>query len=94
MILIDFSSSPPRKNASPNAVKVLVGNKCDADQLRVVEQERGAQMAAQMSVPFFECSCKQNINIQAMFIDLCCRINEQVEQNVSCCYCCCCRSLK
>ena len=61
-----------------------MGNKCDADSaLRVVDKEQGARLAAQYEVPFFECSCKHNINIQPMFVTLCERIGEYLEKNVS-----------
>ncbi|CAN7980604.1 unnamed protein product [Ixodes pacificus] len=68
------------ENASPEVVKVLVGNKCDATHIRQIEKERGEKMAESFDIPFFECSCKQNINIQEAFVTLARKIREQREQ--------------
>lgn len=71
------------QNASPSAIKILVGNKCDAESsLRMVEKEQAARLAAHYEVPFFECSCKHNINIQPMFVTLCERIGDFLQKNV------------
>ncbi|KAM7314318.1 ras-related protein Rab-8A isoform X1 [Ixodes scapularis] len=70
------------ENASPEVVKVLVGNKCDATHIRQIEKERGEKMAESFDIPFFECSCKQNINIQEAFVTLARKIREQREQRV------------
>ncbi|GMT15020.1 hypothetical protein PFISCL1PPCAC_6317, partial [Pristionchus fissidentatus] len=50
-----------------NAQVVLVGNKCDMDQERVVSCDRGRQLADQLSLEFFETSAKENINVKAVF---------------------------
>ncbi|KAL1426330.1 hypothetical protein MTO96_003344 [Rhipicephalus appendiculatus] len=70
------------ENASPEVVKVLVGNKCDATHARQVEKDRGEKMAESFEIPFFECSCKQNVNIQEAFVTLARKIREQREQRV------------
>ncbi|XP_076322707.1 ras-related protein Rab-8A-like isoform X2 [Tachypleus tridentatus] len=70
-------------NASPDVVKILVGNKCDALHLRQVEKERGEKMADNFEIPFFECSCKQNINIDSAFLTLARAIREQRENKAS-----------
>lgn len=71
-----------QKNASPQVIKVLVANKCDLDQtFRVVDHEQAEQLAKRFDVPFYECSCKNNFNIQNVFYDLCHRIHDQLEQN-------------
>ncbi|CAG2122764.1 unnamed protein product, partial [Medioppia subpectinata] len=41
-------------NASADVIKVLVANKSDAQQLRVVDCESGQKLAEQYSVPFYE----------------------------------------
>ncbi|XP_013789732.1 ras-related protein Rab-8A-like [Limulus polyphemus] len=71
------------ENASPDVVKMLVGNKCDALHLRQVEKERGEKMADSFDIPFFECSCKQNINIDGAFLTLARGIREQRENKAS-----------
>nr|CAD7394982.1 unnamed protein product [Timema cristinae] len=66
-----------QENASPDVVKVLAGNKCDAAYQRAVEAERGEKIAESFDMPFFEVSCKQNINIEEAFLTLARRIREQ-----------------
>lgn len=62
----------------------MVANKCDLDQnYQIVDHEQAKQLAKRLDVPFYECSCKNNLNIQNLFFDLCHRIHDQLEQNVS-----------
>ncbi|CAG2060597.1 unnamed protein product [Timema podura] len=130
-------------NASPDVVKVLAGNKCDAAYQRAVEAERGEKalgsveckskpilwdsgwegqshdvasqltkvsfrtkknrwiteivddasyrtglaeksyIAESFDMPFFEVSCKQNINIEEAFLTLARRIREQRNRRAS-----------
>ncbi|KAH9418797.1 hypothetical protein DERP_004123 [Dermatophagoides pteronyssinus] len=70
------------ENASPQVIKILVANKCDLDQnYQIVDHEQAKQLAKRLDVPFYECSCKNNLNIQNLFFDLCHRIHDQLEQN-------------
>ncbi|XP_046392242.1 ras-related protein Rab-8A [Ischnura elegans] len=71
------------ENASPEVIKVLVGNKSDAIPQRAVEAERGRKIAENFDMPFFEVSCKQNINIEEAFLTLARRIREQRERRAS-----------
>lgn len=43
---------------------ILVGNKCDMEDERVISFERGKQLAEQLGVEFFETSAKENINVK------------------------------
>lgn len=43
---------------------ILVGNKCDMEEERVVSTERGRQLAEQLGVEFYETSAKENINVK------------------------------
>lgn len=47
-----------------NAQVILVGNKCDMEEERVISFERGKQLADQLGVEFFETSAKENINVK------------------------------
>jgi GTPase SAR1 family protein len=47
-----------------NAQVILVGNKCDMEDERVISFERGKQLADQLGVEFFETSAKENINVK------------------------------
>ncbi|RUS78395.1 hypothetical protein EGW08_013843, partial [Elysia chlorotica] len=58
-----------------NAQVVLVGNKCDLEDERVVSTDRGKQLADQLCLEFFETSAKENINVKAVFerlVDIIC----------------------
>ncbi|XP_013187825.1 ras-related protein Rab-3 isoform X1 [Amyelois transitella] len=58
-----------------NAQVILVGNKCDMEEERVVSSERGRQLAEQLGVEFYETSAKENINVKAVFerlVDIIC----------------------
>lgn len=46
---------------------VLVGNKTDLDENRVVERENGAEMSRQWNAVFMESSAKQNKNVFEIF---------------------------
>jgi Rab family protein len=63
-------------------VKILVGNKSDAQTLRVVEESDGRKIANSYNVPFYECSCKSNVNIQEIFLEIANLINISWEQKV------------
>ncbi|GIY26669.1 ras-related protein Rab-8A [Caerostris extrusa] len=71
------------ENASPDVVKVLVGNKCDSTNLRVVDQDQGRKVAESCDVPFFECSCKEDVNIDEIFLTVARMIREQRERRKS-----------
>nr|KAF6349883.1 RAB3A, member RAS oncogene family [Myotis myotis] len=47
-----------------NAQVLLVGNKCDMEDERVVSSERGRQLADHLGFEFFEASAKDNINVK------------------------------
>ena len=64
-------------------VKVLAANKCDASLHRTVEAERGQKLAEHFDMPFFEVSCKENINIEEAFLTLARRIREQRGRRVT-----------
>lgn len=43
---------------------ILVGNKCDMEDERVISFERGKQLAEQLGIEFFETSAKENIHVK------------------------------
>ena len=47
-----------------NAQVVLVGNKCDMEDERVISFERGKQLADSLGLEFFETSAKENVNVR------------------------------
>ncbi|OAF64909.1 Ras-related protein Rab-27B [Intoshia linei] len=66
-----------------NAQVVLVGNKFDLNESRVISTERGKQLADQMGMLFFESSVKENMNVKQVFdrlVDcICDRMSENIE---------------
>lgn len=58
-------------NASPEVVKVLAGNKCEvSSQQRAVDKERGQKLAESFDMPFYEVSCRGDVNVQDTFLTL------------------------
>ncbi len=49
---------------------LLLGNKCDLDDRRVVSKESGRDLAAQWGAMFGECSAKTGDGITAAFVQL------------------------
>ncbi|OQR75673.1 ras-related protein Rab-3-like [Tropilaelaps mercedesae] len=70
-----------------NAQVVLVGNKCDMEDERVVSTERGRQLAEQLGLEFFETSAKENINVKQCFerlVDIICdKMSETLDSDPS-----------
>ncbi|KAK5612970.1 Ras- protein Rab-3A [Crenichthys baileyi] len=68
-----------------NAQVLLVGNKCDMEDERVVASERGRQLSEQLGFEFFEASAKDNINVKQTFerlVDIICeRMTETLDNN-------------
>jgi len=46
---------------------VLIGNKCDLTDKKVVETEKGRELAKEYGIQFFETSAKADINVQEAF---------------------------
>ncbi|KAF8794390.1 ras-related protein Rab-3-like [Argiope bruennichi] len=68
-----------------NAQVVLVGNKCDMEDERVVSTERGKQLADQLGLEFFETSAKENLNVKIVFerlVDIICdKMSESLDSD-------------
>jgi len=58
------------QHASEGVNKILIGNKCDWDEKRVVSTEQGQALADELGIPFLEVSAKSNINIEKAFYSL------------------------
>lgn len=60
---------------------VLVGNKCDLEDDRVVSKETGQQLAAQWgSCTHLETSARKKINVDEVFFDLVRQVNRQIPE--------------
>lgn len=68
-----------------NAQVVLVGNKNDLEDERIVSFERGKQLADQLGLEFFETSAKENINVKSVFerlVDIICdKMSESLDSD-------------
>ena len=53
--------------SSANTKVILVGNKIDMEGERQVTKEEGERRAKEYSIPFYETSCKNGININEVF---------------------------
>ena len=59
-----------QQHADVHVNKILVGNKCDMLDEKVVSTEEGQKLAKEFGIDFFECSAKNNINVEQAFIGL------------------------
>lgn len=55
------------QHAADNVDKILIGNKCDMLSEKLVETQRGQQLADEYNIKFFETSAKSNINVVEAF---------------------------
>uniref|UniRef100_UPI00358F2705 ras-related protein Rab-10 n=1 Tax=Myxine glutinosa TaxID=7769 RepID=UPI00358F2705 len=58
------------EHASEDVERMLLGNKCDMEEKRLVPKEKGEQIAKEHGIRFFETSAKSNINIEEAFFTL------------------------
>ena len=55
------------KNASKNVLKVLIGNKSDLEDKRVITYNQGKEFADNFGLKFIETSAKKNLNVNEAF---------------------------
>ena len=53
-----------KKHASSDVEKMVLGNKCDMEDRRLVSKERGTQLATEYGIKFMETSAKASINVE------------------------------
>ncbi|EFC49341.1 rab family small GTPase [Naegleria gruberi] len=58
------------EHAADNVNKMLIGNKCDLIEKKIVETERGQSLAKSYGIPFMETSAKNNINVEEAFFTI------------------------
>jgi len=63
--------------AVANVCKVIIGNKCDMEEHRVVSYEEAKEFADFLNIEYMECSAKDNLNVHDTFDALTRRIIKQ-----------------
>jgi Ras-related protein Rab-8A len=58
------------QHASENVNKILIGNKCDLVDKKVIDTARGQALADEYGIKFMETSAKNSINVDDSFITL------------------------
>ncbi len=53
-----------------NVNKILIGNKSDCQDQRVISYEEGQGLAKEYNINFFETSAKQDLNVEKAFITI------------------------
>lgn len=64
--------------ANPGVCKILVGNKCDMEEIRKVSTDEGAELARHFEIPFLETSAKNSINVEQSFITM----SKEIKKNI------------
>lgn len=76
-----------KTNSWDHAQVILVGNKSDMENERVVTYDRGKQLANQLGLEFFETSAKENINVKNVFerlVDIICdKMSDRLDSDQS-----------
>ena len=78
--LADLHDQIVRVKDSPDVPMILVGNKCDLEDERVVSKDQGQQLARQFNCAFMETSAKNKINVPDVFYNLVRQINSRSPQ--------------
>lgn len=66
------------QHATEGVNKILIGNKCDWEEKRVISTEQGQALADELGIPFLEVSAKSNINIDKAFYSLAADIKKRL----------------
>ena len=66
------------QHATEGVNKILIGNKCDWEDKRVVSTEQGQKLADELGIPFLEVSAKSNINVEKAFYSLAADIKKRI----------------
>lgn len=75
--LPDLREQILRVKDTDNVPMVLVGNKCDLEDQRVISEEQGLELARKWNCQFIQASAKNRVNVEQIFIDLIRQINKQ-----------------
>merc|ERR1712146_163540 len=65
------------QHANEQVVKILLGNKCDMPDKKMVTYEQGESLAKEFGIQFFETSAKQNVKVEEAFTAIARAIKEK-----------------
>jgi len=66
--------------ATEDVEKMIVANKCDCEEKRVISKEKGSTLAMEYNVPFFETSAKSGLNVENSFLSIAKSIKDYMEK--------------
>lgn len=58
------------EHANEDVEKMIVGNKCDMEDRRIITKEKGEAIAREHGIRFMETSASSNINVERAFLEL------------------------
>ncbi|KAJ6826031.1 ras-related protein RABD1 [Iris pallida] len=64
--------------ANDSVCKLLVGNKCDLVESKVVDTDKGKAFADEIGIPFLETSAKDSINVEQAFLTMSAEIKKRM----------------
>ncbi|CAO3657132.1 unnamed protein product [Mucor hiemalis] len=70
LLVYDTTDENLLEHASEGVNKILIGNKCDMEDKRVITKEQGQTLANELGIRFMETSAKANIGVEEAFFDL------------------------
>ena len=68
------------KYAQENVNILLIGNKNDLEEQRMVQKKEGEDLAASYNIPFMETSASNSVNIKEAFTEMAKNIMQRVEK--------------
>ena len=72
------------KFAKPGVLRILVGNKCDLENERVVDENEAKEIALKYGINYIETSAKETTNIETLFLNaIKCLLSKQKPKTVN-----------
>ena len=68
-------------HADGNVNKILIGNKADLKEARVVSTEEGEALAKEFNIKFFETSARQDMNVDTSFEKIATDVKDRLMDN-------------